>query len=63
MNARQTKILDIMSSKKRITVTELAEALGVSEVTTRKDLSQLESRGLLGICEIFPNGRCDTVSL
>ncbi|MBR2214377.1 MAG: DeoR/GlpR transcriptional regulator [Selenomonadaceae bacterium] len=47
MNTRQTKILDIMSNKKRVTVTELAEALGVSEVTTRKDLSQLEAKGLL----------------
>ena len=47
MNARHTKILDIMSNKKRVTVTELAEALGVSEVTTRKDLSQLEAKGLL----------------
>ena len=47
MNVRQTKILDIMSSEKRVTVTELAEALGVSEVTTRKDLSQLEAKGLL----------------
>ena len=44
---RQTVILNTLSKKKRVTVTELAEILGVSEVTVRKDLSQLESKGLL----------------
>ena len=47
MNPRHTRILEIMSARKRITVAELATELRVSEVTTRKDLSQLESKGLL----------------
>lgn len=47
MNDRQSRILAIMAERKRVTVTELAAALQVSEVTTRKDLSQLESKGLL----------------
>ena len=44
---RQTVILNALSKKKKVTVTELAEILGVSEVTVRKDLSQLEIKGLL----------------
>ena len=47
MNERQIKILNIVNREKRIAVTELAAAVGVSEVTTRKDLSVLEDRGLL----------------
>lgn len=44
---RHTKLLDIVSSNKRIEVTKLAELLKVSQVTIRKDLSILEERGLL----------------
>ena len=47
MQMRQSTILNMLSRKKRLTVTELAEILDVSEVTVRKDLSQLEDRGLL----------------
>ena len=47
MNDRQSRILAIMAERKRVTVAELAAELQVSEVTTRKDLSQLESKGLL----------------
>ena len=47
MQNRQSQILNILSEKKRVTVTELSAALGVSEVTVRKDLSQLENKGLL----------------
>lgn len=47
MNARHNKILEVLGRQKRITVTELAALLNVSEVTTRKDLSLLEKKGLL----------------
>ena len=47
MKARQTEILTILSKKKKVTVTELSEKLGISEVTVRKDLSLLEEKGLL----------------
>ncbi|MBO6204079.1 MAG: DeoR family transcriptional regulator, partial [Selenomonas sp.] len=35
MHARHAKILEIMTQKKKATVTELAETLAVSEVTMR----------------------------
>ena len=44
---RQTEILSLVSQKKRVTVTELSAVLKVSEVTIRKDLTQLENDGLL----------------
>lgn len=47
MRERQTRILDILSQKKQVTVLELAQALQVSDVTIRKDLSVLEDKGLL----------------
>ena len=47
MHVRYTKILNILHKKKKVTVTELSEAIGVSEVTIRKDLSQLEKNGFL----------------
>ena len=47
MRERQTKILDIIGEKKRITVQELSEVLKVSDVTIRKDLSALEEKGLI----------------
>ncbi len=47
MRERQTKILDIIGEKKRITVQELSEVLKVSDVTIRKDLSVLEEKGLI----------------
>ena len=47
MRERHTKILDIIGTKKRVTVPELAEVLRVSDVTIRKDLAVLEDKGLL----------------
>ena len=47
MQIRYDKILNIVSKAKIISVVELSKALNVSEVTIRKDLSHLESRGLL----------------
>ena len=47
MRERHTKILDLLGDKKKISVLELADALKVSDVTVRKDLSILEEKGLL----------------
>lgn len=47
MHIRQTKLLDIVNRKQKVSVTNLAEALNVSEVTIRKDLTALEQKGLL----------------
>ncbi len=47
MHIRQTKLLDIVNREQKISVTELAHRLGVSEVTIRKDLTSLEQKGLL----------------
>ena len=44
---RQSQILDTLSKLKKVSVAELAKTLNVSEVTVRKDLSQLEDKGLL----------------
>lgn len=44
---RQTKLLDIVNREQKVSVTDLAEALNVSEVTIRKDLTALEQKGLL----------------
>ena len=47
MNTRANEILNIVSQKKKVSITYLSQELKVSEVTIRKDLSQLEGRGLL----------------
>lgn len=47
MHIRQTKLLDIVNREQKISVTELAHRLSVSEVTIRKDLTSLEQKGLL----------------
>lgn len=47
MQSRQAKILSLVSKKIKVSVAELSEALKVSDVTVRKDLSQLEQSGLL----------------
>lgn len=39
MHPRHTKLLDLICQNGRMAVTELSAALGVSEVTIRKDLS------------------------
>ena len=44
---RTVKILDILSTNKSIKVTLLAELLDVSQVTLRKDLDNLEKRGII----------------
>jgi DeoR/GlpR family transcriptional regulator of sugar metabolism len=44
---RRDQILTYLSTHDRTSVGELSQVLGVSEVTVRKDLDQLESQGLL----------------
>lgn len=47
MTERHTGILEILTKEERIEVARLAELVGVSQVTVRKDLDQLESQGLV----------------
>ncbi|AIM25495.1 DeoR/GlpR family DNA-binding transcription regulator [Melissococcus plutonius] len=44
---REEKIISIVSKSKKITVNALAQYLGVSKVTIRKDLDKLETRGII----------------
>lgn len=47
MKKRETVILDLLSKNGKLEVAALAEQLGVSQVTVRKDLDALEERGIL----------------
>ena len=47
MGKRDNLILEILTSERRIDVATLADRLGVSEVTTRKDLDTLQGKGLV----------------
>lgn len=47
MGRRDNAILEILTSERRVEVTSLAERLGVSQVTMRKDLDSLVSRGIV----------------
>lgn len=47
MAVRQTKILESVIQSGQVEVSVLAEALSVSKVTIRKDLDELEGRGLV----------------
>ena len=44
---RQSQIMEVLMKEESITVAELAERLDVSQVTIRKDLSELEEAGKL----------------
>jgi DeoR/GlpR family transcriptional regulator of sugar metabolism len=44
---RQTRILELLASRGFLTVREVAEATGVSEITARRDLVELEERRAL----------------
>jgi DeoR/GlpR family transcriptional regulator of sugar metabolism len=46
-NPRRRSILAIVSLKRSVSVLELKERMGVSEVTIRKDLDYLESEGII----------------
>ena len=47
MVSRQARILEIITENGKTEVTRLAELLGVSQVTIRKDLAALEEKGIL----------------
>lgn len=47
MNQRNEQLLEIVNQRKKVEVNELANLLEVSKVTIRKDLTELENRGLL----------------
>jgi DeoR/GlpR family transcriptional regulator of sugar metabolism len=47
MNTRHTKILSIISDKRKVAVNTLAEKLDVSQATIRQDLTLLENKGFL----------------
>ena len=47
MKKRETLILELLSKHGKMEVTSLAEQIGVSQVTIRKDLDALEGRGIL----------------
>lgn len=44
---RRERIIQVLREQDEVSVTELSRRLGVSEVTTRKDLQQLEEQGYL----------------
>lgn len=44
---RQDKILQFINKQERASVTELSEMFGVSKVTIRSDIDEMESKGLL----------------
>ncbi|MDY3815992.1 MAG: DeoR/GlpR family DNA-binding transcription regulator [Candidatus Limiplasma sp.] len=47
MTDRQSQILNTIADEKRIEVVKLAEMMNVTQVTIRKDLAFLESKGLI----------------
>ncbi len=47
MGKRDTQILEVLTSQEKVEVALLAQLLGVSEVTVRKDLDALQAKGLV----------------
>ncbi len=47
MKKRETTILELLSEHGRMEVAALSQALGVSQVTVRKDLDAMEQKGIL----------------
>ena len=47
MKNRTNKILELLTQKNKIEVSQLSEQLGVSQVTVRKDLDELENKGII----------------
>ncbi len=47
MSKRTNQILEILTGENRLEVAVLSERLGVSQVTVRKDLDELEQEGLI----------------
>ncbi len=47
MHKRANQILEFLTEEKKMEVSQLAQKLGVSQVTVRKDLDELESHGII----------------
>lgn len=47
MNKRENQILELLTGENKIEVSVLADKLGVSQVTIRKDLDELEKNGII----------------
>lgn len=47
MSERHTKILELLTENDKVQVVELSQLMQVSQVTIRKDLDQLENKGLI----------------
>ena len=47
MKKRSNQILELLADENKMEVSLLAEKLGVSQVTIRKDLDELESKGII----------------
>lgn len=47
MNKRTNQILEFLTIENKMEVSQLAEKLGVSQVTVRKDLDELERQGII----------------
>lgn len=47
INKRQSEIVQLVDERLKVSVSELSEILGVSEVTIRKDLEALNMYGIL----------------
>ncbi|MHB9037971.1 MAG: DeoR/GlpR family DNA-binding transcription regulator [Armatimonadota bacterium] len=47
MDARQSAIIDLIGQEQRVVVSDLAKRFAVSEMTIRRDLTELEAQGLL----------------
>ena len=45
MNIRQSRILELIESKERVSIGEIRDAFDVSEMTVRRDLNFLEENG------------------
>jgi DeoR family transcriptional regulator, fructose operon transcriptional repressor len=50
---RRSRIQDLLSQKSSVTIAELAEMFGTSEMTVRRDLDELEARG---VCQRIHGG-------
>ena len=56
---RTNQILELLTDEERVEVAELSLRLGVSQVTIRKDLDELEQRGIIQRehgCAVLRNG-------
>ena len=56
---RTNQILEILTEEGKSEVTELAKRIGVSQVTMRKDLDELESRGIISRAHGFASLRSE----